>query len=121
MDVFDATIELSSHGYVSDLKKTLSSLQNPTRFQILAALLDGKEYTVAELNDFVPTVSQSALSQHLTKLRRAQIVSRRRQSQNIHYKIKDAKVAELMRDLQDKYTDDRMFTRVAAIKKLRAN
>ena len=121
MDLLDAKIELSSHGHVCDLKEVLNTLGNPVRLQIVAALLDGNEYSVAELNDFVPTLSQSALSQHLSKLRHAQIVSRRRNSQKIHYRLKDGKIADLMRSFQNSYNDDRIFTRVAAIKKLRTN
>lgn len=121
MDVSDFTGERNRQRYNSDLKKALNNLQNSTRFQIVAALLDGEEFTVAELNDFVPTISQSALSQHLGKLRRAEIVSTRRKSQNMYYKIKDTKVVDLMRSLKKFYTKDRMFAHVAAIKKLRAN
>ena len=78
----------------------LALLANPHRLTILCRLLDG-ESSVSALE---PTVGlrQSALSQHLAKLREAGVVKTRRQAQTIYYSIADhraAKVLEVLAEL----------------------
>ena len=46
-------------------------------------LSDGRERSVSELEGVIASLSQSALSQHLARLRRANIVRTRRESQTI--------------------------------------
>lgn len=103
----------------SKLRSTLNALQSPVRFMVVAALLDGDEFTVAQLNRFVPQCSQSSLSQHLTTLRRAKIVSTRRHSQHIFYKLHDKQMVFLMRAIHRVYTDDNWFSRIDAMKEAR--
>ena len=46
----------------------------------MARLADGRERSVSELEAIIANLSQSALSQHLGRLRRANIVRTRRES-----------------------------------------
>lgn len=76
-------------------------LANPHRLQILCTLLDG-ERSVSELGDVVG-LSQSALSQHLAKLREARIVATRREAQSIYYSLADDRAARVLEVLADIY------------------
>ncbi|BEV45028.1 hypothetical protein CRBSH125_12110 [Afipia carboxidovorans] len=51
-------------------------------------------------------ISQSALSQHLTKLREEGLVKFRRESQTLYYKIADERVTKLVKVLKKLYCDD---------------
>jgi len=64
---------------------------------VLCILLEG-EVSVGELNEQLP-ISQSALSQHLAKLREAGFVSTRRESQTIFYQLSDPRVERVIKDL----------------------
>ena len=61
----------------------LKAISNQRRLQILNHLADGTERSVSEIEKLVPDLSQSALSQHLGRLRQAEIVRTRRASQTI--------------------------------------
>lgn len=67
--------------------KLLRSLANEKRLLILCQLYSG-ERSVGELEQVV-SLSQSALSQHLAKLRAAGVVATRREAQTIYYSLKD--------------------------------
>lgn len=77
----------------------LTLLANPQRLRILCALQEG-EQSVTALGDVVD-LSQSALSQHLAKLREAGIVSTRREAQSIYYSIADTRAARLLEVLAE--------------------
>jgi DNA-binding transcriptional ArsR family regulator len=72
----------------------IKQLANRNRLMILCVLIDG-EVSVGELNAKVP-ITQSALSQHLAKLREAGFVTTRRESQTIYYKLADPRVEKIM-------------------------
>ena len=72
----------------------LRALSNETRLMVLCQLGDG-ELSVGELNALVG-LSQSALSQHLAKLRAEGLVATRREAQTIFYRIADARVTALV-------------------------
>lgn len=72
----------------------LRVLSNENRMKILGHLSAG-EQCVSELETVVG-ISQSALSQHLAKLRASEMVSTRREAQNIYYSIKEPSVQELI-------------------------
>lgn len=72
----------------------LKALSNEKRLVILCALIE-KECSVGEL-EIISKLSQSALSQHLARLRSDEIVCTRREAQTIYYSIKDKRVAELI-------------------------
>jgi ArsR family transcriptional regulator, virulence genes transcriptional regulator len=67
--------------------RLLKALANPHRLQILCALGDG-ELSVSALNERI-ALSQSALSQHLKVLRSDHLVSTRRASQTVYYRVAD--------------------------------
>ena len=71
--------------------------------------MDGEERTVKELEQFVKSLSQSSLSQHLGRLRRAKIVKTRRDSQMVYYSIHDDTVRDIIMILSDKYRNDPML------------
>ena len=54
---------------------------------------------------------QSALSQHLARLRRANIVRTRRESQTNYYPIDDSDMLSILRLLGHIYTDDAVMQR----------
>lgn len=77
-----------------DAADLLKLLSNRHRLMILCEL-NGGERSVSELEAVVP-LSQSALSQHLAKLREAGLVSTRREAQTIHYTLADRRAALLI-------------------------
>ena len=72
----------------------LKALANEKRLMIVCILCKG-EKNVGDLEQFIG-LSQSALSQHLARLRRDGIVDTRREAQTIYYSIKDAAVPTLL-------------------------
>ncbi len=63
----------------------LKALSNEHRLLILCRLADG-EKSVGELESMIG-LSQSALSQHLARLRRDELVKTRREAQTIYYSL----------------------------------
>jgi ArsR family transcriptional regulator len=82
----------------------LKQLSNPYRLMILCCLSES-ELTVGDLNQQID-LSQSALSQHLAKLRESKIVATRRESQTIFYRLSNEKIECLLKVLQDKFCTD---------------
>ncbi len=85
----------------SDAERFLKELANANRLMILCTLLD-QEMSVAELNLKVP-LSQSALSQHLARLREAGFVENRKESQTVYYRLTDERVARLLPQFYDMF------------------
>lgn len=75
----------------------LKSIGNEKRLMIVCILSNG-EKNVGELEQLVG-LSQSALSQHLARLRRDDVLSTRREAQTIYYSIKDKNVLSLLQCL----------------------
>jgi DNA-binding transcriptional ArsR family regulator len=90
----------------SKVTNVLRAIGNSKRLRILNELADGKERSVSELESIIANLSQSALSQHLGRLRRANIVRTRRQSQTIYYSIDDTDVLRILRLLSHIYDHD---------------
>jgi len=90
----------------SKVTTILRAIGNSNRLRILNELADGNERSVSELENIIATLSQSALSQHLGRLRRANIVHTRRVSQTIYYSIDDHDVLRILRLLSHIYNDD---------------
>ncbi|WP_229819039.1 ArsR/SmtB family transcription factor [Kordiimonas sediminis] len=76
-------------------------LSNPSRLMILCHLNEG-EQTVGALVETVD-LSQSAVSQHLAKLREQGIVQSHREGQNIYYKISSTEVHAIIKMLYSLY------------------
>jgi DNA-binding transcriptional ArsR family regulator len=98
-------------GEQSKLTNILRAIGNAKRMRILSELSDGRERSVSELEGMMTSLSQSALSQHLARLRRANIVKTRRESQTIYYSINDADVLRILRLLGHLYDDDPVMKR----------
>jgi|TARA_X000000950_G_scaffold3124_2_gene3274 DNA-binding transcriptional ArsR family regulator len=98
-------------GEQSKLTNILRAMSNAKRMRILSELSDGRERSVSELEGVMSSLSQSALSQHLARLRRANIVKTRRESQTIYYSINDADVLRILRLLGHLYDDDPVMKR----------
>lgn len=81
----------------------LKMISNPSRLLILCALVT-REHTAGELEELVG-LSQSAVSQHLAKLRLKELVSTRREAQSIYYSIKDPTTKQLVETLHNIYCE----------------
>lgn len=86
-------------GEVADL---LRALANDRRLIILCKLVETGEATVGSLVEDVG-LSQSALSQHLARMREEGIVAFRRDAQTIWYRIADPRVETLLATLHRLY------------------
>ena len=83
----------------------LKMLANEKRLLILCFLAVRGEMTVGELVGVVK-LSQSALSQHLAKLRADGLVEFRRTSQTLHYRVTDQRALRLLQVLKEIYCGD---------------
>lgn len=77
----------------------LKALSNAKRLMIVCALYKG-EKSVGELEKLVG-LSQSALSQHLARLRRDGVVKTRRAAQTIYYALDDEATQLVLKCLYD--------------------
>lgn len=80
----------------------LKTLGNPVRLQILCLLADEKELSVGELVALLP-LTQSALSQHLAKLRDEGLVAYRRESQTLYYFVRSENALKLLLILKEMF------------------
>jgi len=85
-----------------DAAQLLKMLANEKRLLILCFLAVRGEMTVGELV-VVVKLSQSALSQHLAKLRADGLVDFRRTSQTLHYRVADPRALRLLQVLKEIY------------------
>ena len=90
----------------SKVTTVLRAIRNSKRLRILNELADARERSVSELEAIISNLNQSALSQHLSRLRRANIVRTRRESQTIYYSIEDTDVLRILRLLSHIYDHD---------------
>lgn len=94
--------QLAEHA--QEATNLLKALANANRLMICCCL-GSDELSVTELNKLVP-LSQSALSQHLSKMREAKLVKTRRESQTIYYSIADEAVLKVISALKGIYCPD---------------
>jgi len=80
----------------------LKLLANENRLLILCRLAVAGEMSVGDLADAVD-LSQSALSQHLAKMREDGLVATRREAQTVFYRIADPNAARLLALLKSIY------------------
>ncbi|MEK9832070.1 MAG: metalloregulator ArsR/SmtB family transcription factor [Rhodospirillaceae bacterium] len=81
--------------------RLLKSLANERRLLIMCYLSEG-EKSVGELEPLVG-LSQSALSQHLARLRREHLVTTRREAQTIFYSISSEEARTVLGTLYELY------------------
>jgi ArsR family transcriptional regulator len=86
----------------TEVANTLRVLANERRLMILCKLVEWGEGNVTTLAEAVG-LSQSALSQHLAKMRDEGIVTFRRESQTIWYRIADPRIEQLFATLHALY------------------
>lgn len=79
----------------------LKALSNEKRLLIVCILSKG-ERSVGELEEIVG-LSQSALSQHLARLRRDGLVKTRREAQTIYYSMDNEETSKLLKSLCEIY------------------
>ena len=79
----------------------LKDLSHPGRLLVLCALVS-REHTVGELEELTG-LSQSAISQHLARLRESELVATRREAQRIFYSLSDDEVAAVLETLHGIY------------------
>lgn len=78
----------------------LKALANEPRLLVLCHLAESGELSVGALVNRVG-LSQSALSQHLAKLREEGLVATRKDAQTVFYRVCDPKAAQLLMLLHD--------------------
>lgn len=84
-----------------EASELLKALSNEHRLLILCNLGDG-EKSVGELQELIG-LGQSALSQHLARLRRDGLVKTRRQSQTIYYSLAGEAASRVIAVLYELY------------------
>ena len=77
----------------------LKLIANEHRLLILCHLVAQTEMTVNDMADAVG-LSQSALSQHLARLRQDGLVAFRREAQTLHYRVADRQAVRLLTTLK---------------------
>jgi ArsR family transcriptional regulator len=85
--------------HATEVAQILRALANERRLMVLCKLVEWGEANVGDLAEAVG-LSQSALSQHLAKMRGEGIVATRRDSQTIWYRIADERTEILLGRLQ---------------------
>lgn len=82
-----------------DAARVLRLLANERRLLILCELAGGERPAGALAGK--AGLSQSALSQHLAKMREEKLVATRRDGQTVYYRIADRRLAKLLPTLKD--------------------
>lgn len=98
------TISPQKHGRAEVAAEFLSAMANPKRLLILSSLVN-QEMAVGALATQVG-LSQSALSQHLSKLRAQNLVTTRRDAQTIYYSSSSEAVLKMLKTLTEIYGDE---------------
>ncbi len=88
----------SFEAQATEVANILRALANERRLMILCKLVEAGEATVTSLAEEVG-LTQSALSQHLAKMRAEQIVTFRRDAQQLWYRIADPRIEDLFATL----------------------
>lgn len=85
--------------------RLLRLLANENRLLMLCFLAANREMTVGALAQAVG-LSQSALSQHLARLRQDGLVGFRRESQTLYYRVADPRALRVLEVLKDLFCPD---------------
>ena len=86
----------------TEAAQMLKALSNEKRLMILCKLLEHGEMSVNALIVDVG-LSQSAMSQHLARMREEKIVDTRRDAQQIFYRVANPRVREILRTLKSTF------------------
>lgn len=80
----------------------LRTLGNAHRLQVLCLLMTHGEMSVGQIHEHT-TLSPSALSQHLAKMREEGLIAYRRNGQTLYYFLCDEKVAKIVAVLKENF------------------
>jgi len=98
-----STIDIAAFEHKTvEAAQLLKLLANENRLLILCQLVQTPEMSVSELAGAVG-LSQSALSQHLAKMRADGLLATRREAQTVFYRIADRNAERLLSLLKDIY------------------
>lgn len=86
----------SNFNQYNEIAELLKIIAHPVRICIIRGLLEKGECNVTYMQSCLGT-PQSTVSQHIQKLKSAGIIEGRRNGLEIYYKVKNEKVAELIR------------------------
>jgi DNA-binding transcriptional ArsR family regulator len=89
-------------GKAAEAAKALKLLANEHRLLILCQLVAVREQSVGALADTIG-LSQSALSQHLARMREDGVVTTRKDGQTVFYRIQDPDIARILKLLKEIY------------------
>jgi len=89
--------------------RLLKALGHEARLMVLCQLVDG-EHSAGALQE-MSGLSQSALSQHLARLREEGLVETRREAQTIYYRLADPNAARVLETLAAIYCPPRRKAR----------
>jgi DNA-binding transcriptional ArsR family regulator len=87
---------------VGDASRLLKVLGNAQRLRVLCLLID-QEMSVGQINEQLPDLSQSALSQHLARLREEGLVQTRREAQTVWYTLEHGPTRQIIATLSTIY------------------
>ncbi len=79
----------------------LKSMSHPIRMKILCLLMEGEKNVGQIEHEFGSTISN--ISQHLTVLRKARIIDRRKEANFMYYHLKDQNIIKLMETLKNNF------------------
>lgn len=90
---------------VKDIAELLKVLANENRLMIVCHLMESP-MTVTELHQKINTLTQSALSQHLSILKAHRILSSNKCGLSITYSIQDDRIINVIKVLKENYCDN---------------
>jgi ArsR family transcriptional regulator len=94
----------------------LKAMANECRLLVLCHLSASGELSVGDLAERVG-LSQSALSQHLAKLREEGLVATRKDAQSVYYRLRDPRAEQLLALLHDLFCPELGQTNPATTKR----
>lgn len=95
-------IDTTTDYQIEHATEILKAMANRRRLEILTLLADGEKCVGGLVTAL--GMAQSAVSQHLAKLRSAQLVETRRESRTIYYSIKGGTPAAVMAAIRGEAT-----------------
>lgn len=104
MDAISAPDLARLEARAAEAARLMGQLANEKRLLVLCHLVE-RERSVGELAALVG-LSQSALSQHLARLREDGLVAPRREAQTVWYRLGDPRAARVLALLHDIYCAD---------------
>jgi len=87
---------------VKEVTRVLSTLSNERRLAVLCLLSENGEMSVGALLEHLD-LSQSALSQHLSKLRAERFVETRKKGLSVYYRVEREDIQKLLHLLHTLY------------------